>query len=276
MRSLYVLTLADGELKKIADPQPDMKQVASAEWSSDGKTIVCDMSKGTVATSRIVKMNADGSDFQDIGAGCMPSLSPDGKRILYCVPGSGIMRMNSDGSGVETIDAAGWGCQWSPDGKYIAWGKLNNVTILNTETDEKTQLLTEAQQQQVTYAFWNFGWSHDSKSIAFKLRNPQNKLQLVVADVESKDGFKILYAADDIEEDVTWLPDNKTVLFTTILPEGSRRRFATISRAEGAVAKLFPGIPEDWNVSNIDCSPDGKRAVFTGTPPPVPVEWTKK
>lgn len=275
-RSLYVLTFADGTLKKIADPKPGMKNLGSAEWSSDGKTIVCDMSKGSTTTSRVVKMNADGSDFQDLGAGCMPSLSSDGRQIVYSVAGAGITKMNSDGSGVETIEARGWGTQWSPDGQYIAWGSGGNVTILNTKTDEQSQLLTDAQQQDVGHVYWNLGWSHDSKSIAFKCRGQAGTPQLAVADIGSPDGFKVLYTAADIEEDMSWLPDNKTVVFLTTFKGHSRRQFATISREAGAVPQPIPGIPDDWDVLNMDCSPDGKYAVFTGTPPPQPVEWTGK
>lgn len=276
IRSLYVLTLADQTLKKIAQPIPGMRNLGSAEWSSDGKTIVCDMSKGSTQTSRIVKMNADGSEFQDLGPGCMPSLSADGMKLVYSVSGAGITKMNADGSNVETIEASGWGTQWSPDGKYIAWGNRNNVTILNTETGERAQLLTEAQQQDVSHVYWNLGWSHDSKSIAFKSRSQAGQHQLFVADVDTPDGFRLLYTAADIEEDMSWLPDNKTVIFTTTFEGSPRRHFATISREPGAKAQKFPGIPDDWDVLNLDCSPDGKYAVFTGTPPPQPAVWTGK
>ncbi len=276
IRSLYVLTFADGSLKKIAEPKPGMTQLGSAEWSSDGKTIVCDMSKGSTATSRIIRMKADGSDFEDLGHGCMPSLSPDGKKIVYSVPGRGITTMNSDGSNVETIDAQGWGTQWSPDGKHIAWASGNNITLLNTETDERTQLLTPAQQQMVGHIYWNLGWSHDSKSIAFKSGSPAGQYQLVVADIGAPDGFQVLYTSTNMEEDVSWMADNKSIIFTAKLEDGSRRELATISREKDAVAKRLSAIPEGWIGLNPDCSPDGKYAVFAGAPPPEPTEWTGK
>lgn len=274
--SLYVLTFADGTLKKIAAPITGMTQFGSAEWSGDGKTIVCDLSTKTTETSRIVRMNADGTGFQDFGPGCMPSLSPDGLQMVFSVPGSGVVKMNTDGSGTETIDASGWGTQWSPNGKYIAWGRRNNVNILNTQTDEITQLLTPVQQLKVSHVYWNLGWSHDSKSIAFKSRGQDGKHQLFVADIDTQNGFQLLHTAGYIEEDVSWLTDNKTVMFTTKSLGRSKRHFATISREPGAEVQIFSDIPEDWDIMNMDCSPDGKYLVFTGTPGQKPVEWKAK
>ena len=91
--------------------------VASPEWSPDRRKIVMEMSNGSQATSHVFIVNASGTELKDLGLGCMPSFSGDGNTIVFSVPGTGIVKMQSDGAGREVIAAAGWGAQWSPDGR---------------------------------------------------------------------------------------------------------------------------------------------------------------
>ncbi|MEQ9411141.1 MAG: DUF1583 domain-containing protein, partial [Fuerstiella sp.] len=178
-RSLHVMSLKEGAdsetwdsvagIRHVIDPINGLTHLGSAEWSADGRFLVCDMSMGGTNTSRIVMLQPDGSDARDLGPGCMPSLSPDNKQLVFSQPGAGIVRMNVDGTGREQLDARGWGTQWSPDGRYIAWGdRSRNITLLDTQTGRRRALLTPAQQAQVGQIYWNLGWSQDSRSIGFK------------------------------------------------------------------------------------------------------------
>ena len=67
-------------------------------------------------------MNDDGSDLTDLGVGIIPTFSPDGKQLAFTWSGHGTTIMNIDGSGREVLTAEGWGCQWSPDGRWISYG----------------------------------------------------------------------------------------------------------------------------------------------------------
>ncbi len=275
-RTLQILNVVDGTTRKIADPLPGMTQMGSAEWSTDGKKLVCDMSAGGTNSSRVIIMNADGTDMQDIGAGCMPSLSADGRQLVYSLPGRGIMRMNSDGTGVEQIDRGGWGTQWSPNGKFIAWVSGRNIAVMNTETEARLDLLTAAQEQQVRSIYWNIGWSHDSKSIAFKGRSQTAEEEIVaVADVDNPDGFKVVYSGmDRVNEDFTWHPDNKRVAFAMRTPSSKSLRIVTVNRETNDPPVVVAGLPEDWMAFDCDWSADGKQIVFSALVPVQSVEWT--
>jgi Tol biopolymer transport system component len=96
----------------------------------------------------------------------MPSFSPSGKQFVFSQPGREIMKMNSDGSKREVIDATDWATQWSPDGKYIAWGMRGDIIVMNVETKERKSILSPEQATQFSSSYWNIGWSHDSRSIA--------------------------------------------------------------------------------------------------------------
>ena len=273
-RGLYFMNLDGTDPQRITVPVKNFTHLGSTEWSADGKQLVCDMSMGGTDTSHVMIMNADGSDIRDLTTGCMPSLSPDGKQIVFSRAGAGIMKINSDGTKLEQIERSGWGTQWSPDGRYIAWGQGNNITLLNTRTDERHSLLTDEQASQLRYIYWNLGWSHDGRSLAFKARDAATDSDLVVvADVDSPDGFKVLYSGKGINADFTWHPNGKTVLFSAKDSSANAPRLFTIDRDTDQPPELLPGQPDDWKIFDCDWSPDGQRIVFCATAPPQPIEW---
>ena len=79
------MTNPDGsDLQKIATPEDlGLTQLANPEWSADGRRIVMEMSNGSAATTRMVIVNADGSDLKDLGPGARPTFSVDGSEILF-------------------------------------------------------------------------------------------------------------------------------------------------------------------------------------------------
>ena len=227
------------------------------------------MSMGGTGTSHIMIMNADGTGAKDLGAGCMPSLSPDGKQLVFSRPG--IMRMNTDGTAREQVESGGWGTQWSPDGKYIAWGAGNNITLLNVNTNARRQLLTAEQQTQIRSIYWNLGWSHNSRSIAFKASTPNGGAAVVVADVDSPEGFKFADTGTlRVNEDFTWHPDGRRVGFSVLDPSTNLMRLATVNRDKDD--EPVSGVPADWQTFDCDWSPDGKQIVFSALVPQTPVE----
>lgn len=275
-RSLYMMNSGGTDLQLVTRPSLGFTHLGSTEWSRDSRQLICDMSMGGIDTSHVVLMNVDGSDVRDLGPGCMPSLSPDGKDVVLSQPGNSIVRMKSDGSDRKTIENNGWGTQWSPDGRFIAWGAGSQIILLDTLSNERRELLSAEQASMLGSVYWNLGWSHDSKWIAFKgRRNNANNGMVIVASVESKDGFKILYEGPNrVNEDFTWHPDNMHVVFATRVPPNSKLKLAKISRENPGTVEILPGQPTDWDMLDCDWSPDGKRIVFAAQLPPEPVEWT--
>jgi Tol biopolymer transport system component len=272
--SLYSINADGTNLRKLAAPPRGFIQIGSGEWSSDGRKLIGDMSNGGIDTSRVVLMNTDGSDMKELGPGCMPSLSPDNKEIVFSQPGAGIMKMNADGSKRTQIDASGWGTQWSPDGKHIAWAAGNNVVLLNTKTNQRSQLLTAEQSAQFGYVYWNLGWSQNSKSIAFKARKRDGAGSVVaVSDADSVTGFGVVYdGPDHINEEFSLSPDGRNVLIS-LKRTGAPAKLFIVNRDAPNDVKLLPGQPELWDVYGGDWSPDGKQIAFSATVPHVATEW---
>jgi len=262
-------------VRLLAEPLTGFTQAGSPEWSSDSQTIVCDMSLGGTETSHVIRMNADGSDVVDLGRGCMPSLSADGRQIVFSLPRSGVMKMNSDGTNRETLDRNGWGIQWSPDGKLIAWAVGKNMTIMDAESGNKRQLLSKEQASELSFIYWNFGWSHDNRWIAFKSTKVRGLDGLVaVANVDSLKEFRILYEGPKrVHEDFTWHPDNRHVVFSAQLSQGAKLKLVKLNRENPTDPEVLPGQTFDGDILDCDWSPDGRHIVFAGLKPPEPVDF---
>ncbi len=274
-KSLYTMN-SDGTDLQIVTTVPDgYIQFGSPEWSADGKQITFDASNGGTPTSHVMVINADGTNLRDLGMGCMPSFSGDGKRMVFSQPGKGVVMMNSDGTQRETIDRRAWGIQWSPDGKHIAYGKSGNITILNLDTGDTRQLLVGDQATQYSYIYWNLGWSHDSRSVCTKARNRKtNAEEVIVADIDSPDGFKVLQSAvPGINVDFTWGPENKNILFAMHNPFHKGPQLYLTNRENPAAPMLLPGQPLDKKIYDCAWSPDGKKILFSGQLFPQEVEW---
>jgi hypothetical protein len=84
--------------------------------------------------------------------------------------------------------------QWSPDGKHLAYGKAGNIVLMNFDTRRQRLLLTGEPAARYGYIYWNLGWSHDSRWIAFKAQNPQtSEDELAVARMDAPEKFQVLY-----------------------------------------------------------------------------------
>lgn len=252
--------------------------VGSPEWSPDGRKIAVDMSQGSTTTSHIVVMNADGSGLQNLGRGCMPSFSGDSSRIAFSDTGQGIMTMKSDGTDRQVVDRSGWGTQWSPDGKWIAYGKAGNVTVRNVATGESHELLVGDDASRYSSIFWNLAWSHDSRKVAFKARRSQtNQEELAVAWLDPRDGFTVLQAdATATYPDIAFSPDNEDVIASMNVGGGQPHRLHSINIKQPGSPKLLEIFPPNQSADGIAWSPDGKTIAFTTLYVAEPEEWISK
>jgi Tol biopolymer transport system component len=273
---LQVISTDGRGLHTIATPdKAGYTHLGSPEWSADGKTIVLDMSAGSTTNSHIVLLNADGSDLKDVGTGCMPSLSADGRRIVFSEANTGVMMMNADGSGRELIDPNSWGVQWSPDGKWIAYCKSGNIVLMDAVTRKTRPLLVDKDAQRYDMIYWNLGWSHDSRLIGFKGRRRTPKGDdLAVVDIVKGEPIQILTPLGrDMIPDCTFSADNQRLIFAMPNPATLGPQLYSISLKQPAPPQLLTTLPADHKVFGVAMSRDGKRLVITSQQSTPPVEW---
>ncbi len=274
-RKLAVISVDGREVREISGPPAGYTNLGSPEWSADSKQIVFDATSGNFADTHLFVIHSDGTGLRDLGNGCMPSFSPDGKQIVFCQPGGGVMMMNADGSGRTDIAVEGWGAQWSPDGRWIAYGLGGNIIVMNAETKQIKPLLVGDQAVLFNSTYWNLGWSHDSRNIAFKARSQTTGGDdIVIADIDSPLGFKILLASSQgVHQDFSFSPDNRRVLFSMNSPDRKGIDLYTLDRDRDGPPQRLAGQPIDWKILSAAWSRDGRWIAFTGDQIPQPRPW---
>ena len=82
---------------------------------------------GSTGPLQLIRVQANGGGLKQITKGNLsatePAFSPDGKRIAFARLGSGIFRLNPDGTGLRRLTSGARDIYpvWSPDGKRIAF-----------------------------------------------------------------------------------------------------------------------------------------------------------
>ena len=272
--NLYTMKPDGTDVRLLAKPRPGFTQLGSFEWSADGKQLIGDTSQGGVETSRILLMNADGSNIKDLGPGCMPSLSADASEVVFSQPSMGVMKMKSDGTKRELLERSAWGVQWSPDGHTIAFAGGNNISLQDVASGKRRNLFNQEHAALVSNVFWNFGWSGDSRSIAFKAGLKTGVSAVQVQDTLTSSSPQTVFSDPQyFPEDLSLSPDGKTVMLPAYTPERTRASFMFIDRDNKK--STFPLLEQfrNWHIAGVDYSPDGNTIAFTASTPPATIEW---
>jgi Ca2+-binding RTX toxin-like protein len=111
---IYTMNADRSDVTRLTD---DPGYESSPDWSPDGTRIVFD--NNLDSQEDIFVMDADGSNRTNLtldqpGGGNLPGWSPDGTRIVFSTGGSGVEKMNSDGSNRIDLTASGVGPDWGP------------------------------------------------------------------------------------------------------------------------------------------------------------------
>ncbi len=192
-----------------------------------------------------------------------PSLSPDGKLVVYTITDAvmtadksefvtQIWLGSADGKENRQLtfnEKSSTNPKWSPDGKAIAFlsprkENRNNLYLLRLNGGE-AEALTEFTRSSIS----DFEWSPDGKAIAFTMQDPKTEEE------EKNEKGK---------NDYRWVDENIKMSHLYLLPiqkDASGKR---------EVRKLTTG---NYSVSSFDWSPDSKRIVFARTASPSPNDW---
>ncbi|WP_417385224.1 TolB family protein [Gimesia sp.] len=172
------------------------------------------------ADGKIMVVNADGTNLEAVGSGVMPSWSPQGNRIAFShISPSGVAIMHADGTHLEMIEEGGWGAQWSPDGKKIAYtvrsGNRANIRVYDLVEGTKTNLFSEG-ESPYSQIYWNMAWSPDSNWVCFKGSNMDQKTyEIATLNITGKQqGYKVHYSNKTAPyADIAWHPSGEKIVF---------------------------------------------------------------
>jgi Tol biopolymer transport system component len=260
--------VAWGDVRQIGQPGDPASQLKSPEWSADGSVVAYEVSTQEPQNSQLRFVKSDGTATRTIGPGSMPSLSPDGKQAVFSLPDFGIMTTSVDQWSGAPLSATGYAAQWSPDGQFVAWIFENRIVVYDMKSKSSRPLLNDTQASEFRIIDIGLGWSHDSKSIAFKaIPKTQQEEVVTVVDIGASDKFQIVYSGRQINPDLSWHPDGKQILFSMGDAVTSTTRLYSAHRDSPGKPKLLPGQPPGWQIFDCDWSPDGRKIVFTAEPP---------
>ena len=194
-----------------------------------------------------------------------PSLSPDGKRMVYIAVTEGreqLFTMNADGTGAAQLtrdDANHEDPAWSPDGKTIAFVYMKDgleiISVMNAD-GSGVQHLTPRNVKAI-----HPNWSPDGKQLAYctddDLAPPRkNDADIVVIDVATRQTRTLITGG--VNTYPAWSPDGKRLAFRLMLGEMNSEVF--VANADGSDARNLTNHPafDGWPA----WSPDGARIAF--------------
>lgn len=261
------------------------------EISSDGKLVVFDAwaaNEGfTWQESRIIIVNIDGTNANDISDGVMPSFSPDASKLVVSRPpkyakedgakGMSIWIMDSDGKNKKMLaDQGAWGGRWSPDGKSIVFhGGLDEsgdavpkscLRLYDVETGKTTNVFSPSESPfgELSYHFeWSKG---NDRLVAFggPLKDGKSSASATINVDKGLDSLSIVKPKKDSPQVIDglsfdWHPNDNTLLVTGIA-EG-RPIPVSISTTEAQSDRSFDGVPKTVAVRDPVYTPNGENII---------------
>jgi Tol biopolymer transport system component len=272
------LANADGsDMKRLTD-LPKYTVQGSPTWSRDGKRIAFDANQAgeTTSQTRVIVVDADGSNPRVLIDGAMPSFSPGGNRIAFSryAPNYGVWVMSAEGPDKELVllDEQGWSADWSPDGTRVVYAKSmgNGQNLIVFDLIEGTSHnLFKVGEEPYTSVYWNFLWSPDSRQIVFRGTKRDGQVEVAIVDARGAEhGLTTRLVEKSLSSNFAWSPDGAKLLVSFVCPERERRMqlYALDPRTLDA-PQLLPGQNPDLIHAGIAYSPDGKRLAISSRKP---------
>lgn len=263
-RILHVIGVDGSGLHAL--PSEAGKTYGSPDWSPDGEWLAYDVSSinHDVNSSRIEVIRANGEDRREIGPGAMPSWSPDGKQIVaHTYTSEGIVVMDVDGEGRETI-MEHWGSpRWSPVGnRVIAANSGAGLSIFDLAAGTEYSVMRNVRVYQ--------GLSIAPDGLRVCFADPQGALMLATFDAEMKHATAKRLVDGGYFSHSSWSPDGKQIAFTW-KPDASNedpsedpeQLYLLDVDDPAKPPRKMKGLNAADDNADPDWSPDGKQIAFS-------------
>lgn len=271
----------DGSNLKPVVEFAEYQSQGSPSWSLDGKLIGFDAwkpQKGeTFSDGRVIVVSTDGTNPRRFMDAAMPSFSPDGLQMVFSRPKTGGVWVTNLSSQSEEdyvqVDAAGWGADWSRDGRIVyairtqQGANLRVVKSVDGRVDQDSGVdLLSGDQTPYTQVFWNMAWSADNKRIAYKAMNRQGKLEFGIVDARGDKFGLVTRDEGDLLASFAWSPDSSQILFVKKAPDKAFHQVFSAAPDSKDVPKPLAGLDPLRRCSDVAYSADGKRILVTCGP----------
>lgn len=262
--SIFVMN-ADGTGWKRFFTLQQMGAHGSPSISRDGKWLAYDGWFSTAgesfSNSNVMVVSLERDRVVLLGAGSMPNFGSDSTRMACSFPtgddrGVGILTLASLERRI--IDRQGWGAQWSPDGRLIAYSRGQDLMLYDVETETSRLHCT---LDGYLGMYWNAGWSGDSRRLYFTARLPNNERAIVSVNIDDEPAkLREHFRGKGMGERVSPHPREPRLLFQMNSPETRVTQIYVLPLdVEEAEPKLLPGQPNTCRNTDATWSPDGTR-----------------
>ena len=164
----------------------------------------------------------------------MPSVSPDGRKLVYVEPGKGSLSLwvsDIDGRNSRVLVREGMNLlpSWLPDSRHVVWMKArqekrnqdpasnSQIHMMDTKTDQSRRLFSDPEQTRFSNAMPSI--SSDGRKIAF-VSNRSGTFRIWVSDLDGSGAKLISRPPGEQDENLqlpieqkvpAWSPDGKWV-----------------------------------------------------------------
>lgn len=199
---------------KLSDVYDAISVDASGDRIAHGSSSCCDTSRGPVTVLSVPSGRVVGKIGGTTTANFSPSLSPDGKQVVFEGGNpAGVWTASVTGSNLVSLHQCNSDPVWSPTGKWIAclgrpeaWPNGPPLLVVSPNDDASVTVTRQSLGARTI-----FGWSPNGSRIAFSAQNSSaTKLDVVNLATD-----KVRTLRSPAGSSAVWSPDSQQLLVTT-------------------------------------------------------------
>lgn len=188
--------------------------------------------------------------------------SPDRSAIAFTqlFGGSGIYRMNADGSDPRFVTSYGSELSWSPDGSTLAFNAGGDIYLVNADGTNRRNITPTS----IDYD-GHPDWSPDGTRIAFDSHRSGGTSKIFVMQADGSGVTRLTNGSSEFDPD--WSPDGTRIAFqgSTQPVLGVPARDIFVMDADGTEQRNITNATSNVSNQQPDWSPDGGRIAFSST-----------